>query len=247
MKGMVDQLKDALRLPQGDEVHLAYFRLDLPDPVVAELERVLSTAEWARVSRFQVAEDARRCVVRRGILRHLLGTLLDVPPESLLFGLGPQGKPGLAPPFARHNLHFNLSDSGEMALFAWTTGGEIGVDIEEVRPMPHALAVAQRFFAEAELTWLSQQPADQRDAAFLRCWTCKEAVVKALGDGLMAPLQRFSAAHWADPPRVEWLEDTTAAACHWSLHLPGAPHGWVAALAAPSPVRVSVIEYGLLQ
>jgi 4'-phosphopantetheinyl transferase len=166
------------------------------------------------------------------MLRHLLGGLIGVAPADVRFAFGPQGKPRLAPPCDRSGLHFNLSDSGDMALLAWTTGGEIGVDLEQIRPMPDALALAQRFFAKDEEAWLRQAPEDERDAAFFRCWTCKEAVVKAMGDGLTAPLQSFAAAHWTTPPAVQWMDSNTPTASdHWTLHLPVAPEGWLVAVA----------------
>ena len=228
---MMEMIDDMLCLSGPGEVYLAYLDLTQPHEVVAQLEQTLSPEEWARAGRFHFAEDARRFVVRRGMVRYLLGGLIGVAPVNVRFAFGSQGKPRLAPPCGRHGIHFNLSDSGDMALLAWTTGGEIGVDLEQIRPMPDALALAQRFFAKDEEAWLRQAPEDERDAAFFRCWTCKEAVVKAMGDGLTAPLQSFVAAHWTTPPAVGWV-DAPAAANHWTLHLPVAPEGWLAAVAA---------------
>ncbi|MBI1293545.1 4'-phosphopantetheinyl transferase superfamily protein [bacterium] len=222
---------EMLSLPGPGEVYLAYLELLQPDEVVAELEQTLSPEEMARAGRFHFAEDACRFVVRRGVLRHLLGGLIGVSPADVCFAFGPQGKPRLAPPYDRSGVHFNLSDSGDMALLAWTIGAEIGVDLEQIRPMPDALALAQRFFAKDEEAWLRQMPEDERDTAFFRCWTCKEAVVKAMGDGLTAPLQSFVATHWTRPPVVRWV-DVPTAPDHWTLHLPDAPEGWLAAVAA---------------
>lgn len=226
----------SLTMPVQREVHLAYVNLEQPYDVIQQLEGTLSAEEWARAGRFHFAEDARRYIVRRGCLRHLLGHLLQVAPWEISFVLGAQGKPRLAVPFDRSGLSFNLSDSGEMALFAWTTGGEIGVDIEQLRALPDAEALAQRFFAPPELDWLMQQPVDERSTAFYRTWTCKEAALKALGDGLTAPLDAFVAAHWRVPARIEWLRATPASMGQWKLHLLDAPAGWLAALVTPAQI-----------
>ena len=198
------------------------------------MEQVLAPDEWARLRRFHFADDARRYAVRRGILRHLLGGYLHIPPAEVAFVYGPQHKPALAPALAATNLRFNLSDSGEMAVYAFAVGQELGVDIEAQRDYPDARQLAERSFSPAESDWLRQQPLHEESAAFLRCWTCKEAVVKALGDGLMAPLQTFTVAHWQTPPRLIW---PSAPPSDWSIHMLNPPAGYSAALAIPSAGR----------
>jgi len=197
------------------------------------MEQTLSADEWRRLRRFHFADDARRYAVRRGMLRHLLGSYLHVAPAQIAFVYGPQGKPALPESLSGTNLRFNLSDSGEMAVYAFVVGQEIGVDMEARRDYPDAQQLAQRFFSRDESDWLAAQPADEKSSAFLRCWTCKEAVVKALGDGLMAPLQEFTVAHWQAPPRVDWPGSPQSG---WSIHLLRPPAGYSAALAAANPI-----------
>ncbi|RLT45191.1 MAG: 4'-phosphopantetheinyl transferase [Chloroflexi bacterium] len=219
--------------PPPGAVHIWYARLDPPDSAVAQCEQTLSADEWARLRRFHFARDARRYAVRRGVLRHLLGDYLAIPPAEVAFVYGPQQKPALAAPLAETGLHFNLSDSGEMAVYAFAAGQAIGVDIEEHRDYPDARQLAQRFFSPVEAEWLYAQPEPQTSLAFLRCWACKEAVVKALGDGLMAPLQEFTVAHWQSPPRLLW---PAAAATEWSVHLLNPPANYSAALTTTRPI-----------
>lgn len=225
-------LRMETKFPLPATVHIWYARLDPPDSAVAQMEQTLSADEWARLRRFHFARDARRYAVRRGVLRHLLGDYLTMPPAEVAFVYGPQQKPALAPPLAESGLHFNLSDSGEMAVYAFAQGQAIGVDIEERRDYPDARQLAQRFFSPVEAEWLNQQPAPQTSLAFLRCWTCKESVVKALGDGLMAPLQEFTVAHWQSPPALIW---PTTPAGEWSVHLLNPPAHYSAALTSTSP------------
>lgn len=197
------------------------------------MEQTLSADEWARLRRFHFARDARRYAVRRGILRHLLANYLSIQPGDVSFVYGPQQKPALAEPPAKTGLHFNLSDSGEMAVYAFAVEQSIGVDIEEHRDYPDARQLARNFFSPAEIAWLGQQPDELVSLAFLRCWTCKEAVVKALGDGLMAPLQEFTVAHWQTPSGLIW---PTAPAGEWSVHLLNPSAHFSAALAATGPI-----------
>jgi 4'-phosphopantetheinyl transferase len=88
-------------------------------------------------------------------------------------------------------LAFNLSVSWPTALFAFAEGHEVGVDIETIRPVDGASAIAQSHFTEREQAAAAQTPADVGRRAFLRIWTRKEALVKALGIGLALPLSAF--------------------------------------------------------
>lgn len=228
------------QLPSPATVHIWYARLDPADSIIAQMEQTLSADEWARLRRFHFADDARRYAVRRGVLRHLLGGYLNIPPAEIRFFYGPQNKPALAEPLAESGLHFNLSDSGEMAVYACAAGQEIGVDIEEYRDYPDARQMAQSFLSPAEVAWLNQQPEGEISRAFLRCWSCKEAVVKALGDGLLAPLQEFTIAHWQRPPRLLW---PTVPGGEWSVRLLNPPANYSAALAATSPITAIIEQY----
>lgn len=228
-----------ISLPPPGVVHIWYASLDPPHPVVEQMEQTLAPDEWARLRRFHFARDARRYAVRRGTLRHLLGGYLHFAPAEIAFAYGPQQKPALAEEMAGTGLHFNLSDSGEMAVYAFAVGQEIGVDIEQHRDYPDAHQLAKRFFSSVEADWLASQPAGQTSRSFLRGWTCKEAVVKALGSGLMAPLQDFTVAHWQTPARLFW---PSAPQPDWSIQLLHPPAGFSAALAVPGPV-VKVDEW----
>jgi len=69
-------------------------------------------------------------------------------------------------------------------LVAVTIGHEIGVDIEFLDSKVQFSEIARTVFSEAEQSWLSQLPDDERQLNYFRCWTRKEAFVKALGEGL---------------------------------------------------------------
>jgi len=169
-------------------VDLVRIPLDQPPPVVDDLAKLLAPGERERAYRFRFTRDRGRFIVARAALRQLLGASLGQPPSLVAFTYGPNGKPALAD--AGAGLCFNLSHSAELALCALAPGTELGVDVEAHRPLDDMDALAERFFAPAEVAWLQQQA--DRMAAFFRLWTCKEAYVKALGLGLSLDTRSFA-------------------------------------------------------
>ena len=147
--------------------------------------------------------------------------------ERVELTFGERGKPALA---ARQNsasepLHFNLSDSEDLAVYAFSLGSEMGVDVEILRPMPDALNIARSFFAAEEREVLSSVPASGVPQAFFNCWTRKEAYIKAIGEGLSEPLDRFCVTLApAEPARFLHIGGSSREAEAWSLmHFEPAP------------------------
>jgi 4'-phosphopantetheinyl transferase len=120
----------------------------------------------------------------------LLSEYLHLPPGELHFHLGPHGKPALATDSAERSLSFNLSHSGDIAVFAFGWNRNIGVDVEKFRQIEHE-EVARRYFSAQEIRSLTSLPPENRPAGFFSCWTRKEAYVKAVGGGLGIPLESF--------------------------------------------------------
>jgi 4'-phosphopantetheinyl transferase len=217
-----------VRPPAAGEVHVWHLDLD----ATAETPRpgdLLSDDEFDRANRLQSARDMRRFMLTRGALRRRLGGYLDCPPEVITFAYGPYGKPALATPFSP-SLRFNVSHSGGRALLGFTASSEIGIDIERLTPVPDAPELADRFFAPAERAALRALDPDQRERAFLRAWTCKEAFVKATGEGLGYPLDSFAVSLAPDvPSRLLALEG--ADPNDWSLVVFEPEEGFLAAVA----------------
>ena len=118
------------------EVHVWSVRLDPPAAEVERLGRFLSPDEWERANRFRFDRHRRQYVVGRGALRTLLGAYTGRAPEAVRFTYGHRGKPFLEPPLAdpaAGTLHFNLSNSDELALVGFVLGPEIGVDVVLLR------------------------------------------------------------------------------------------------------------------
>jgi 4'-phosphopantetheinyl transferase len=181
-----------LALP-SHEVHL--WRVDLQALGVEESrwKELLSSDELRRAARFHFARDRQHFVASRALLRTILASYLNLHPGRLNFSYSKKEKPSLEPAQGS-DITFNVSHSGGIALMAFTRGREIGVDIEQVRPDADLEAIARRFFSTNEQNQLAALPANEKTEAFFRCWTRKEAYIKATGDGLSLPLSQFDVA-----------------------------------------------------
>ena len=204
---------------------------------------ILSAAERARAARFLRDTDRNRWLHGHVALRHILGDALSAPPDSITYATGPHGKPRLASP-ADSGLEFNFSDSGDFALAAVSTGGAVGVDIEACRPQPDLEAIARSHFSGEEAAALLALPQSEREAAFYRIWTRKEAYLKALGAGLSYGLGRFAMTHDATDVRLLHVDGDVTEASDWSVRAIDVPSGYTGALAARWAVeRVQVVEW----
>jgi 4'-phosphopantetheinyl transferase len=213
-----------------DEVHSWLLDLEGPEPLGA-LWDSLDQGERERADRFRFQRDRDRFVRCRGALRAVLGRYLDLAADGIRFSIGPQGKPSLAHP-NDGDLQFNLSHAERWALLAVTSGRPVGVDIERVDPVRVNDRIAERFFSPMEAAALRTVPAAVRDEAFFRCWTRKEAYVKARGEGLAISLERFSVSiDSRTPPRLLYAEQGDAEVARWELRDLPPPPGYAAALA----------------
>jgi 4'-phosphopantetheinyl transferase len=212
------------------EVHVWRVSLERPAGEVDRLAAALAPDEQARADRFRVERARREFVAARAALRGILGGYLAADPARLTFRLGPQGKPSLVD--AGPALHFNLSHSHGLALVAVTCVGEVGVDVEQVRPLADMLPLAERYFAPAEVQILLALPAELQREAFFNAWTRKEAFLKAVGVGLSYGLDRVELTLApGEPARFLRIEGDTGRAARWALHALAPAPGYVAALA----------------
>jgi 4'-phosphopantetheinyl transferase len=213
----------------ADEVHVWRLGLDRP---TEEFRDLLDTDEVARANRFHFEKDRNHFVVARGFLRVLLGRYLQADPKQLKFSYGAWGKPALDGEFRESRLRFNMSHSHGVALYAVTEGREIGIDVEHVRADFANDDIARRFFSPFEVGVLCELPDDDRIAGFFRCWTRKEAYIKATGRGLSQPLDGFDVS--LGPAAL--LRNEDGAPERWSMADIEVGPGYAGALAFEGPV-----------
>lgn len=188
-------------------------RLDTGPEDTRSLESCLSDAERERAARFRFERDRRRFVVARARLREELAMRLGVRPEAVEFAYGDNGKPRLA----NHELQFSVSHCDDVALFAFSQTAQVGVDVEAIRPVREADAIAVQFFSPLEHAGYAALAPRDRLLGFFRVWTRKEAYVKALGVGFSMALERF---------------DLSVAPRGWRLHSFFPLPGFIASLAS---------------
>ncbi len=167
----------------ADEAHVWRVMLD-PPPQTPGFMQALTQEEQARAAAFQNADRATQFRVVRTALRQILSVYADLPPMMLRLMHDRMGRPAMAPGQPGDDLHFSVAHSKAIGLIAVTRAGPIGVDVEFMRADRDFSAIARRFFSPAESNILSSMPADAQRTAFYRCWTVKEACLKAMGWGL---------------------------------------------------------------
>jgi 4'-phosphopantetheinyl transferase len=183
------------------EVHVVFARVSQLSARLGELESLLSPAEKDRSFRFYFRADRYRHIVSHAAVRLCVAAALSRPPQMVSLAAAVHGKPYLPPAPGPSWLRFNLSHSGDLALCALSRGIEVGVDVEQVRSDLDWEQLARHTFRPPEVqSILAFAPAERR-RAFYRMWTCKEAVVKARGDGLSLPLDLFEVL--LEGPRVK--------------------------------------------
>jgi 4'-phosphopantetheinyl transferase len=177
---------------KSGEIHIWRALLSLDDAVLRRLKSTLAEDEMTRAARFIFDRDRDHFVAARGILRDVLARYFACPAKMIQFAYGPRGKPAVAGPGLRSNVRFNLSHSHGLAVIAVSAGREVGIDVELLRPDFASEDIARRYFSQREVRELTQLPVESRTEGFFRCWTRKEAYIKARGDGLHVPLDSFS-------------------------------------------------------
>ena len=177
---------------------------------------ILSDDERARAARFIRPRDAKRFLAGRVQLRNILGQYIGLAPSEIIFSYGINGKPELVWGGSTA-LHFNLSHSAGQAILAVSRRFHLGIDIEEIRPISED--VAGHFFSPAEYADLQALPLADQISSFYRCWTRKEAFIKAHGAGLSLPLDCFdvSLADNAGQTLLRRLDPLVGRAEDWAL------------------------------
>lgn len=204
----------------SDEIHVWRLSLAQPPAVVSAFALLLSPDELSRAARYHFSKDRDHFIVARAVLRILLGRYLRAEPSQLRFCYNPYGRPALAAAteVASGTLSFNLSHSRELALYALARNREIGIDLEYIRDDFATEEIAKRFFSPGEVAALGALPLNQRTAGFFRCWTRKEAYIKAKGQGLSLPLDQFDVSLAPDEPAALLrIEGSPEEASRWSM------------------------------
>jgi 4'-phosphopantetheinyl transferase len=201
-----------------EEVQVWVASLDVTDERYDALAHALPSEEKGRATALPPTA-ARRFIVARGILRMLLAGYTGTSAERLRFRYGNAGKPSL---LDRDDIHFNISHSADLGLFAFSPDRPVGVDVENERPVRRLLDVAQRFMSEDELRSLVDAAPNERNTAFLRSWVVREARLKAEGKGVFSGAETAhrnpKLTHKLFAPRPSYIAAVAAPDSDWRLY-----------------------------
>jgi 4'-phosphopantetheinyl transferase len=174
------------------EIHV--WRLEFPSLGSTQAGwQVMSDEERARAERFRFLPDCERFCQSRFLLRLVLGEYLGLDPSKVPIVVDEHGKPSVDEIASPRGLQFNLTHSRSMALLALTIGQSIGIDVEDIGGIESTdvTTMAEGICTEHEREAIAKLEQEERTRAFLRCWTRKEALLKAVGVGLLGRLDRF--------------------------------------------------------
>ncbi len=209
-------------------VHLWQRSLRATEESIQACHDLLLPEEQEKASRYRVERPRGDYILTRGSLRSLLARYLHTSPREITFQYTKYGKPFLA----NSGLHFNVSHTDGLALLAFVWKRYIGVDVERVRPQSDVKALAERFFSVHERRSLRGLAGDDLHAAFFRCWTRKEAYIKAVGEGLSLPLHQFDVSIEPNPEQALLAtRPDPIEANRWTIRNVPVTSGYAAALA----------------
>ena len=209
-----------------DEVHIWSAGLRVGGAALCTCWDLLSPEEKRVALCHRFAKDRRKFVVTRALLRQILARYAGRATADLCFDFNSSGKPVLR---GAQSLHFSVSHSQDLALLA-IAHSQVGIDVEYIQNVVLQQIVIEQYFTRAEQSHLQALPAEVRAVALYRCWTQKEAVLKALGVGLLYP-----------PRHVNVLADggkshvVSALGRNWLVRRVDAPVGYAAAVAIEQP------------
>lgn len=190
--------------------------LNLSRLILQSLEKLLSSDEQQRAQRFKFEKDRYSFIAARGILRTILSRYLRIDPEMIQFNYSAKGKPFLAQ--VSLPINFNLSHSQGKAIYAIALNQTLGIDLEAIRSI-EALSLAKRFFCESEYRWLASLSPQEQNSAFFKLWTCKEAYLKATGEGLVGLQEVEIALPLSSPIQLLKISNQPELAKDWRLYL----------------------------
>lgn len=179
---------------------LALACIDLASPATEQLVAGFATsADFGAAQRFRFAHRRRQFLAGRALLRRLLEQEVGWPRQLCRIAYDGNGRPAV---FARNRsdgIDASITHSRDRVACAITAFGQLGIDIELRAPERAANRIAAAFFGPRE----QRIVATDGNAAFYRLWTLREAMVKALGEGI-PQWDVHGGCFEPEPPRGEW-------------------------------------------
>ena len=177
---------------------------------------ILCEEETARFEKIVLEQNRREYLAAHALTRVMLSHFSDFPPSEWRFVAGKHGRPELSEKFEYTALRFNLSHVRGMVACALTRVDDIGVDVEWLERSNSFAKIAERKFSQPEVDYFNSVGKEDRRRAFFSYWTLKESYIKAIGRGLVEPLDGF--AFSLDPLEISFLRENGNSDC-WNFCL----------------------------
>lgn len=207
-------------------------------------EGILSKAESRKVRRYRSETDRVEYLHSHIVLRRLIASYTGMNPGEIEIVSGAGLKPELHG-MIEEPLRFNISSSRGLAVLAFSTSGEVGVDVEFIDREEYLMTGTMNILSDREAERIGGLPLDSQVKAFFDAWTAKEAFLKGTGDGLIMPLDSFEIIYESHrkgrPVPVRRLEGLSAGGWRVFSFEPGPCHS--AAVAFQGDRSVSLFEY----
>lgn len=217
-----------------NSVHIWGWELTATPAQLENHKQLLTPKEKERLERFYFEKHQHQFAVAHGMLHSVLSRYLHIEPALICFDYQSHGKPELTSKQNPHRLQFNLSHSGDIALLAVTKEIPIGIDVEQIKPRHH-LELAKNIMSKTEYEEFSVLKDEEKEDLFFHVWTQKEAVIKALGQGLSFSLSRFSVS--IRPPAQLVSLDGAPYPKEWTLQDLVMPKGYKATFACCQKIK----------
>jgi 4'-phosphopantetheinyl transferase len=210
-----------------------------PDDVLWGHLDTLDRLEKARSAAFRGVRARSAFVARRSIVRIVASRYLGVHSGDLAWKTGPTGKPFLWTEAGQSGLEFSWSQASAAVVIAVTLGIPVGVDACQESDGESLDGLVDVFCSEDEASALARLSTPQRIRALVRCWTAKEACLKAVGTGLRCDPRRLRT--WGESESletVEWDEEAVdSPRCHMTVVHRSVAGGTALAVGTPIPLR----------
>jgi 4'-phosphopantetheinyl transferase len=179
-------MEHAERIPdlENNTIHVWTARFSDLDHFYRIFSNFLSRTEQKKASTFRKPADARRYILRHGMVRFILGNYILSSPARVPLVTGRNGKPELDLQPPDQKITFNVSHTDEMVSIGVMKKIEIGIDIVKIDPRCPIQEIAEYLFCPHEIRYLEGTRPDLRRNIFFTIWAMKEAVIKATGEGL---------------------------------------------------------------
>jgi 4'-phosphopantetheinyl transferase len=209
----------SVALPDG-HAHVWILPIGAPRPdLLGASRRLLSEDEGARAARFHFERDRVTFVLSHALVRTAISAYADVAPGDWTFRTNEHGCPFVSGPAGHEWLRFNLSHADGCAAVVVARDRDVGIDVEPLGRRAVDLAIAERYFAPAEVDDVMSAPPDRRQQVFLEIWTLKEAYIKARGVGLSLGLHDFTCrrAGGGSPPSIAFAAALSDDSAVWQM------------------------------